>query len=740
MKLKQNLLTIVSLITIFILSKNIYVITAQEKESTLSADIINERRDKTDNIDATDEAKVEPIIPITKDITSTDKVIKQVSPSVLPVLSPTLSPALSPSNTPVPVITELNSISERKTVELKGSFKDKLKQIGVDSAKKKYNQRISQSNSVNKQQRANHIISLELNKLTDEEKNKLLSYFIEISSKGKYLEYLELNLEKNNTDLFYFLLHDTKDDDLKEIKESLEQDKYIKVGKNRKYIASYIPNDKYHMIMSHFGNLDWNRAMDRGINTSVSVPVAVIDSGVKMTDLDFKNRIWVNSDESVDGIDNDGNGYIDDINGCNFHTGSCNSSGMLGTGDSHGTYVATFIGNVINNGYGGAAVCPNCQVMVLDVADGGSGSDIGTIAQAMDYAVDNGAKVINLSLSSYCPFDTSEDYLAPQIDYIININNVSIVQAAGNQGQMTESECLSNCPSNVHSYCRSSAKNETYYHVDGKDVNYKVNVAATDTSDARSTFSNYDSSKTATTIAAPGEGLSAVVDNVYIGDVSGTSFAVPQVSAALGLAYGRYAMNGKAPTTMELYNLIRNTADSISTDKNVSGKRLNLYNMILEADNLAGVPWYPVYRFWSDEKQAHFYTISPAERDDVVNNYPDNVWRYEGIAYYAFSNKVNGTIPIYRFWSDKYQGHFYTASESEKNSVIANYPDNVWYFEGVAYYAYPLNSSVGNTVYRFWSDKKGHHFYTASVAEKDHVIANYPDNVWRHEGPVWKVK
>lgn len=661
-----------------------------------------------------------------------------IQPTASSIPSPSLT--FSPSNTPVSLVTGPESKLEENEIELEGSFIDKLQQIGVQDAKKNHSQRISQSVSSSKEQEANHIISFDLNKLTEGERNEVLTYFVEISNKGKTLKYLELNLEKTNTDLFYFLLHDTDDKDLTDIKEKLRRNNNVKIGRNREYVASYIPNDKYHMIMSHFGSIDWNRAMNTGINTSVPVPVAVIDSGVKMTDLDFKNRIWVNSDEAVDGVDNDGNGYIDDVNGCNFYTGSCNSSGMLGTGEPHGTYVSTFIGNVINNNYGGAAVCPNCQVMALDVSDGGGGSDIGHISLAMDYAVRNGAKVINLSLSSYCPFDTSEDYLAAQMDYIVNVNNVSIVQAAGNQGQMTEGECLSNCPSHVHSYCRSSAKNETYYHVDGKEVSYKVNVASTNTSDARSTFSNYDSSKTATTIAAPGEGLSAIVDNVYIGDISGTSFAAPQVSAALGLAYGRYAMNGKAPTTTELYNLIRNTADPIGTDKNISGKRLNLYKMVLEADRLVGVPWYPVFRFWSDEKRTHFYTISSVEKDFVIANYPDNIWRYEGIAYYAFPNRVNGTVPIYRFWSDAYQGHFYTAGEAEKDSVIANYPDNIWRFEGVAYYAYPITSSVGNTVYRFWSDVNGHHFYTASTAEKDHIIANYPDDVWRHDGSVWKVR
>ncbi|MEA3357530.1 MAG: hypothetical protein U9Q67_03780, partial [Patescibacteria group bacterium] len=61
-----------------------------------------------------------------------------------------------------------------------------------------------------------------------------------------------------------------------------------------------------------------------------------------------------------------------------------------------------------------------------------------------------------------------------------------------------------------------------------------------------------------------------------------------------------------------------------------------------------------------------------------------NIWRYEGIGYYVYDGGTSR--PVYRFWSDAYLGHFYTSSEAEKNGVINNYPDNVWRYEGVAYY------------------------------------------------------
>ncbi|MBF0673044.1 MAG: hypothetical protein IR160_10730 [Salinibacterium sp.] len=150
---------------------------------------------------------------------------------------------------------------------------------------------------------------------------------------------------------------------------------------------------------------------------------------------------------------------------------------------------------------------------------------------------------------------------------------------------------------------------------------------------------------------------------------------------------------------------------------------------------------FPVYRFWSDTYQGHFYTISAAEKSHVQANYPSHIWRYEAVAYRAFTSKQPGTIPLYRFWSNTMNGHFYTASEAEKNHVIAAYDDNVWKYETIAYWVYPTSSAITATkpVYRFWSDTKRHHFYTASASERDHVIRSYDDRVWKYETAAYRV-
>jgi hypothetical protein len=99
-----------------------------------------------------------------------------------------------------------------------------------------------------------------------------------------------------------------------------------------------------------------------------------------------------------------------------------------------------------------------------------------------------------------------------------------------------------------------------------------------------------------------------------------------------------------------------------------------------------------VYRFWSGTQQAHFYTISQEEKEYVSANYPEKVWKLEKIAWFAYKEgeQPANASPVFRFWSDIQQAHFYTIDEEEKEYVIATYPENVWRYEGIAFYAYPV--------------------------------------------------
>lgn len=147
----------------------------------------------------------------------------------------------------------------------------------------------------------------------------------------------------------------------------------------------------------------------------------------------------------------------------------------------------------------------------------------------------------------------------------------------------------------------------------------------------------------------------------------------------------------------------------------------------------------PVYRFWSDKYKGHFFTISVAEKESVEKNYPQSIWKYEGVAWSANPNETTGLLPVYRFWSDTYRHHFFTISVTEKDYINKNYPTNVWRYEGISWYANPTEISGQIPVYRFWSDTYKSHFFTISVAEKDSIETTYASNVWRYEGIAYYV-
>ena len=136
----------------------------------------------------------------------------------------------------------------------------------------------------------------------------------------------------------------------------------------------------------------------------------------------------------------------------------------------------------------------------------------------------------------------------------------------------------------------------------------------------------------------------------------------------------------------------------------------------------------PVYRFYSKNYKGHFFTIDLEERNTLYCGNPN--WNYEGVAYYAFAGSgVSGTTALYRFYSKKYRGHFFTIDEEEMRTVRDTNPN--WRYEGIAYYVYPEEVAGSVPVFRFWSKGYRHHFYTTDEAEKDDLIANNPN--WKYE-------
>ena len=216
----------------------------------------------------------------------------------------------------------------------------------------------------------------------------------------------------------------------------------------------------------------------------------------------------------------------------------------------------------------------------------------------------------------------------------------------------------------------------------------------------------------------------ALTDTLYLGDAGyGQVYAWMTVDDLLQKQW-----EGK-PVTLYL--------GGRSDELDVASGSAYFDNLSVDTGNVRQASLQEVYRFWSEDRGTHFYTISKTERDKLMSQAAD-VWTYEGVVFYAFAEDVDAdTLPVYRFWSDALGVHFYTIVESEKEKLVKKY-DDVWAYEGPVFYAYSPDSypAWSTPVYRFWSPTKKTHFYTVSDDERDQLINEYGDT-WTFEGIAW---
>ncbi len=234
---------------------------------------------------------------------------------------------------------------------------------------------------------------------------------------------------------------------------------------------------------------------------SSSVIVAVIDSGTDYNHPDLAPNIWQNNDP-INGVDDDNNGFIDDLRGWDFFA---NDNAPLGDGDSHGTHTAGTIGAVGNNSIGVTGVAWNVRLMPVRFLGPNGGSTSGAIS-AINYAVANGATILNNSWGG-------GGFSSSLQNAIVNARNqgVIFVAAAGNSG--TNNDTSPFYPAN--------------YNVDNV-----VAVAATDSRDQLPSFSNRGVNTV--DIAAPGVNIASTVPGGYA-YMSGTSMAAPHVAGVMAL-------------------------------------------------------------------------------------------------------------------------------------------------------------------------------------------------------------
>src|SRR3989339_459911 len=291
--------------------------------------------------------------------------------------------------------------------------------------------------------------------------------------------------------------------------------------------------------------------------SSPSVVVAVIDTGVDIDHPDLINNIWINEKEiPVNGIDDDRNGYIDDINGWDFVNNTFDpnpkfQNGFTDLGLNHGTIVAGIIAAAGNNAFGITGVTWNARIMALKALNDRGEGTIEDVIRAIDYATNNGADVINLSF-------VGADYSPSLAEAIARTYNagVLVVAAAGNEDANGKSHNLEITP--AYPICHDNGRNMV------------IGVGGTDPLDQKAVFSNFGSN--CIDIVAPATSFVGLVvydpTKVYGGKVynlyaqgywSGTSMSAPLISGSLALLKG---VNPKL-TRQELVQTIFETADNI---------------------------------------------------------------------------------------------------------------------------------------------------------------------------------
>ena len=242
------------------------------------------------------------------------------------------------------------------------------------------------------------------------------------------------------------------------------------------------------------------------------VIVAVIDTGVDIYHPELNDAIWVNEDEIPDdGIDNDGNGYVDDVYGWNFF--SNNNQIYVGKEDDHGTHAAGTIA-AARKYMGIAGITDNRYVKIMVLKVLGTENGIGeedAIIQAIEYAESNGASICNLSFGT--------EYYLPRLEQVMRDSNMLFISAAGNGGESGEGV--------------NSDQNPDYPAAFDLENNISVANLMFDGNLAKS--SNY--SANIVDIAAPGTYIvSTTTDNSY-GFMTGTSMAAPMVTGVAAMLY-----------------------------------------------------------------------------------------------------------------------------------------------------------------------------------------------------------
>lgn len=280
---------------------------------------------------------------------------------------------------------------------------------------------------------------------------------------------------------------------------------------------------------------------------SATVVVGVIDTGVDYNHEDLATQMWLN-DDPINGIDDDGNGRKDDLYGLDC----VNNDSDPKDDHNHGTHVSGTIGAAANNGKGVVGINWTISIMALKFLDSRGSGTISDAVECLDYARLNGANLTSNSWGGGGYSRAMRDAIARAKDA-----NMLFVAAAGNSSVNTDAR--PHYPS-------------TY------DLDNVVAVAATDSSDALASFSNYGAAMV--DLGAPGVGIWSTTRNNGYASYSGTSMATPHVAGAAALLMARYP--SLRADWQVLLDRLYGSVDKVPalTGKVATGGRLNVARAI----------------------------------------------------------------------------------------------------------------------------------------------------------------
>lgn len=306
---------------------------------------------------------------------------------------------------------------------------------------------------------------------------------------------------------------------LRASKKALEASHQVaKVQYDRAAKLAYTPNDPLWANQWHMRTIKADLAWDTN-KGSTSTMVAIIDTGMLTSHPDLVGNVWTNAAEIPgNNVDDDNNGYVDDVHGYDFAYNDGNPEDLHG----HGTACAGLVGAVQDNNLGVTGVCPNVRLMAIKATNDSGYLYDSYLAPAYVYSADMGARVFSMSYFS----DRVSLVETDAMNYAVS-RGVLPVAAAAN-----ESSTVPMFPA-------------AYENV--------LAVAATDGNNNRSWFSNYG---TWVDVAAPGEGLTTTAANGDYTGFGGTSGACPHVAGLAAL------LTGAKPTAtaQEVRNAIEDTA------------------------------------------------------------------------------------------------------------------------------------------------------------------------------------